>query len=320
MEPRHVSILAADELGRHTRELVERHVIESFDRRSSVAVDDLLQRARHTLSDRNSTSGAHLSSFSVLPAHVIIGTTVRFLDVFRVSDHCTFKLLVDTGKEQFAIQRRYSQFRALRQQLLWKVHASETAHAKGRVRRCPNGACQVLARQLATLKFPRRKLTLKLHRDDDLRTARERQMQLQQFIASTLAVYRMAPKRQVRCCVNLQCHVLNAIGSFLDIRDMGEEELAGWKSNSHDTASSDEVPLQDTPSCGVSGASSSSTTENDLNESPVPRDTSMLCLEELFTIMEDTERSQDTESVEIFGTPTFCSAASCEDSSKVYLL
>ncbi|CAI5739286.1 unnamed protein product [Hyaloperonospora brassicae] len=287
MEPRHVSALAADELVRHTRELVER--------RSSVAVDNLLQRTRHSLSDRMATSEAHLPSFSVLPDHVIIGTTVRFLDVFRVSDHCTFKLLVDTGKEQFAIQRRYSQFRALRQQLLRKVHASETAQEKGRERRCPNGACQVLARQLATLKFPRRKLKLKLHRDDDIRTARERQMQLQHFIASTLAVYRMAPKRQVRCCVNLQCHVLTAIGSFLDIRDLGEEEPAGWTSNSHGTASSDEVPLQDTPSCLVAGASSSSTTENDLNESPVPRDTSMLCLEELFTIMEDTEHSQDTE-------------------------
>ncbi|KAE9298536.1 hypothetical protein PR003_g23211 [Phytophthora rubi] len=31
-----------------------------------------------------------------------------------------------------------------------------------------------------------------------------------------LVVYRTAPKCQVRCCVNLQCRVLQALRAFLD--------------------------------------------------------------------------------------------------------
>uniref|UniRef100_A0AAV1V536 PX domain-containing protein n=1 Tax=Peronospora matthiolae TaxID=2874970 RepID=A0AAV1V536_9STRA len=293
MEPIHVPALTAKELSFHTRELVKRHVIESIDRHHSVPLDELLQCSRYTSKGRNSVTGTRFSCISMIPDYGIIGTTVRFLDVVRASDHCTFMLLVDTGKEQFVVQRRYSEFRELRQQVLRNAKVVETAAKKGRKRQCPNGACQLLAQQLAVLKFPRRKLKFGLHRDDDIKTARERQAPLQHFIEPLLAVYRMAPKRQVRCCVNTDCRVLNAVRLFLDIRDLGEEELAGWKSNSHGTTCSDEVSAQDIPPSVISSVSPLSTADTEPNESPSPRDTSVTCLDELYTIMEDTEHSLD---------------------------
>uniref|UniRef100_M4BT37 Uncharacterized protein n=1 Tax=Hyaloperonospora arabidopsidis (strain Emoy2) TaxID=559515 RepID=M4BT37_HYAAE len=293
MEPIHVPALTANELAVHTRELVMRHVIESIDHHHSVSLDELLQRSRYTSKGRNSMTGARFSCIGMIPDHGIIGTNVRFLDVIRASDHCTFVMLVDTGKERFVLQRRYSKFRELRQQVLRNAKVVEKAGKKGRKLQCPNGACQLLAQQLAVLKFPRRKLKFGLHRDDDIKTARERQAPLQHFIELILAVYRMAPKRQVRCCVNTKCRVLSAIRLFMDIKDLGEEELAGWKSNSHGTTSSDEVSVQDIPPSVISSVSPLSTADTDPDESPSLRDASVMCLEELYTIMEDTEHLQD---------------------------
>ncbi|KAL4151798.1 hypothetical protein PRNP1_008735 [Phytophthora ramorum] len=293
-----------DELAVDTRELVERHVAESFASHRPVSFDDALSRSHHTLRGRNSMpavlrlssdlGSSRLSSFGNIPGHEVIETSVRFVGVTRVSTHCEFRLHVDTGKENFVLQKRYSQFRDLRQQLLLDGK-SAAAGEKGRSGQCRSGACLQLAQQLALLKFPRRKMKFKLHRDGDVRIARERQAQLQNFVEMVLAVYRMAPKRQVRCCVNSQCRVLKAIRSFLDIKDLGEDLVPDWKSVSNGSSTGGDVPILDTPpSTGGTNPSPVSTSSSDAagsNGSPIPARTSAMCLEELYTITEDTEHA-----------------------------
>ncbi|OWZ24200.1 hypothetical protein PHMEG_000812 [Phytophthora megakarya] len=275
------------------RQLVERHVAESF----SQSFDDTLNRSHYKLLSRTNSmpvvrrlssdlGSSRLSSFGFIPGHEVIETSVRFLGVTRVHNHCAFKLHVDTGREQFELQKRYSQFRDLRQQLLLdrKVATTGEKHKDD----CRNGACTQLVHQLATLKFPRRKMKFKMHRDDDIKTARERQAQLQHFVDMILAVYRTAPKRQVRCCVNSHCKVLEAVRSFLDIHDLGEE-LSDWKATSNGTTSGDEVPILDTPPSTSSNPSPLGKTASGAgsDESPLQTRTSVMYLEELYTITED---------------------------------
>jgi hypothetical protein len=122
---------------------------------------------------------------------------------------------VETGRDQFTLQKRYSDFRELKQQLSVSTGLE-----------CRNGACIQLAQQLGTLKFPRRTLSIKIQRENGVRTARKRQVQLQHFVDLVLAVYRNAPKRQVRCCVNSKCRVLQAVRSFLEITDEDSDDMS----------------------------------------------------------------------------------------------
>ncbi|KAG7393715.1 hypothetical protein PHYPSEUDO_004478 [Phytophthora pseudosyringae] len=298
--------LLLDDLALDPRQIVERHVIESFAHHRPVSFDDSLRRTHRTLRGRNSMPAAvlrqssdlgssRLSSFGFMPGHEVIETSVRLLGVTRVDKHCAFKVHVDTGREQFVLHKRYSQFRDLRQQLLLVRKVAGAAGEKGRVGDCRSGACAQLAQQLAALKFPRRRMKFKMHRDDDVKTARERQAQLQHFVEIVLAVYRAAPKRQVRCCVNSQCRVLQAIRSFLDIKDLGDD-VPDWKSGSNCTdTSGDEVPILDTPpstsSSNPSPLSKATIDAAGSMESPIQGRTSAMRLEDLYTITEDLEHA-----------------------------
>lgn len=304
--------LLADELSFDHRELVQRHVAESFAHHQSLSFDDSLRRSQHTLRGRHSmpavvrlssdstaqfsssgqfSSSMRLSSFGMNPGHEVTDTSIRFLGVTRVDKHCEFRLQVDTGRDQYLLQKRYSQFRDLRQQLLIDGRAAAVKGQKPHGQ-CRNGACLQLAQQLAAMKFPRRKLRIKLHRDDDVRVARERTAQLQHFIELILAVYRTAPKRQVRCCVNAQCRVLKAIRAFLEIKDTEYDQLPDWKAASQGSNTTDEVPILDTPPSTSSVPSPLREAINDSvrsSDSPQPSRTSAMCLEELYTITEDPE-------------------------------
>lgn len=149
------------------------------------------------------------------PDHELANTRVRFVGVtrHRGAGHCEFLVQVDTGKEQFVVRKRYSEFRDLRQQLLAALKAGQ---------HCRGGACAQLA-QIEGVKFPRRKLRIGLKRSisggggGDLDTARDRVVLLQRFVEAVLRVYRMAPKRQVRCCLNAQCKMLGDVRGFLDL-------------------------------------------------------------------------------------------------------
>ncbi|KAL3666535.1 hypothetical protein V7S43_008168 [Phytophthora oleae] len=294
--------LRLEDLAIDPRQLVERHVNASFAHHSA-SFDDTLGRSHNKSRTRNSMPAAvqrpsselgssRLSNFGFIPGHEVLETSVRFLGVSRVHNHCAFKLHVDTGKEQFVLQKRYSQFRDLRKQLLLDSKVSDAFTGKGRQGDCRNGACIALVQELATLKFPRRKMKFKMLKDDDIRTARERQTQLQHFVEVLLAVYRTAPKRKVRCCVNSQCRVLKAIRAFLDIKDLGEDELLDWKSISNGTTSGEEVPILDTPPSTTSNPSPlSKAVIEACSTGSIERRTSAMCLEDLYTISEDLENT-----------------------------
>ncbi|RLN52674.1 hypothetical protein BBJ28_00022208 [Nothophytophthora sp. Chile5] len=297
------------------RNLVEQHVAAVCPRAASFDESATSRRGRLLQSGRQSTPGpirassdslgsTRASSFALIPGHEVIDTQIRVLGVTRVDSHCVFLLHVDSGKEQFVLQKRYSQFRALRQSLL----QAATTSSGPKQRQCRNGACLQLAQHIAAIKFPRRKLKLKLHRDDDMRTARDRSTQLQSFIEAILRVYRLAPKRQVRCCVNSQCRVLGDIRTFLDIKDLAEVDGADWKSQSDGSGSGTpdgSIPMLDTPPSTSSAASLSEESSTfhsggDAAQRRGPRDfppptrvsakgVSDLGLEQLFTITEDLE-------------------------------
>ncbi|KAI9907891.1 hypothetical protein PsorP6_003854 [Peronosclerospora sorghi] len=291
---------SVDDLNLDTRKLVETHVTESFAR---ISFDDALGRSHPILTGRNSMSAVfhkmtdfsttRHSSFGCIPGHEVIETSVRFLGVTRTDSHCAFQLHVDTGKKQFEIQKRYSQFRDLRQQLLLSAKAAGAGRETARKDHCHNGACQQLAQQLFALKFPRRKMKLFLHQGDEIKTAIQRQTQLQHFIESLLAVYRTAPKRQVRCCVNSQCRILKVIQSFLDIECSTEDEAHDWS------------PLNEVTTSCVTTLHETNTRDCS-NVSPGGFGKSAMCLEELHTITEDTELF---DSVETRDVSTFCSSA-----------
>ncbi|OWZ11206.1 hypothetical protein PHMEG_00015813 [Phytophthora megakarya] len=206
---------------------VGHHIADSFAQCRPMSFDHTLQNSHGLASQlalpakmdkRQLSDFNRLSSFGLLAGHEIVDTKVRFLGVVSVGDHCEYPLLIDTGIVKFTLHKRYSQFRALRQLLLGVCDEGK--------RKCRNGACFQLSQQLARIKFPRRKLRLKVHRDDEVRTAKERSTQLQFFVKTILEVYHTAPKRQVRCCVNSQCMILQSIRSFLDL---GSSQMSEWK-------------------------------------------------------------------------------------------
>ncbi|KAI9916754.1 hypothetical protein PsorP6_017940 [Peronosclerospora sorghi] len=243
----------------------------------------------HKMTDFSNTRH---SSFVCIPGHEVIETSVQFLGVTRTDSHCAFQLHVDTGKKQFEIQKRYSQFRDLRQQLLLSARAAlRRMELEGKLHE--RITATTLAQQLFALKFPRRKMKLFLHQGDEIKTAIQRQTQLQHFIESLLAVYRTAPKRQVRCCVNSQCRILKVIPSFLDIKCSTEDEAHDWSPLNEGTTSC-VTTLQET------------NTRDCSNVSPDGFGKSAMCLEELHTITEDTELF---DSVETRDVSTFCSSA-----------
>ncbi|KAE8879634.1 hypothetical protein PF004_g32751 [Phytophthora fragariae] len=69
------------------------------------------------------------------------------------------------------------------------------------------------------------------------------------------------------------------------------DELPDWKLviNSNGTTNCDDVPILDTPPSATSPISSPSNNASSCIESPIPVRSSAMCLEELYTITEDTE-------------------------------
>lgn len=146
-----------------TRQLVARHVAESFGNSRHLSFDDTLGRSQPLMGRsqqkkllRSSMPGAVLrmpsdlgnsrfSSFANIPGHEVIDTSVRFLGVTRVDDHCEFRVNVTTSRGNFVLQKRYSQFRDLRHQLLLDGKAASASADKRRNGDCRNGACQQLA-------------------------------------------------------------------------------------------------------------------------------------------------------------------------------
>lgn len=142
----------------------------------------------------------------------LTSTTVRFAGVAKKDAHCIYTLHIDTTAEQFVVNKRYSQFRAFRQQLFAMLQQGQ---------HCGNGPCKQLA-QLTQIKFPRRRLLQQWKRGADLAIARERLFLLQRFTDAMLRVYRLAPRRQLRCCVNTNCAAMEAVRSFLEISARGD--------------------------------------------------------------------------------------------------
>lgn len=285
-----MSALPADNSKPH--QLCERHIDDISVRHRHQSIDDSRRCLPDTLHCRNSLPtgklrlssdrrSSLLSSFGFIPGHEIIETSVRFVGVIRVAKHCEFQMHVDTGKEQFVLQKRFMQFRDLRHQLLLNSKIAAGEDEKVRKRVCRNGACSQIAQQLASLKFPRRKMKFKLHQNDDINTAKARQAELWYFVEFLLTVYRKASKRQVRCCVNSQCGVLKAIQSFLCIGDSSVESF-NWKAASDMTISDHEVPVLDCPLSPSSGVVAS----NALNEPSAQGYMPILRLKELSAIFE----------------------------------
>ncbi|DBA00705.1 TPA: hypothetical protein N0F65_001176 [Lagenidium giganteum] len=131
-------------------------------------------------------------------------THVRFVGVTKRVDHCIYVVHVDTGMEQFVINKRYSDFRSFRARVL----AMQQAYTQ-----C-SGPCRHLS-QLTQVKFPRRKF--QFSKQPNLELARDRSFYLQRFLQALLRIYRTAPRRQARCCVNSQCPLLALIVNFLNI-------------------------------------------------------------------------------------------------------
>uniref|UniRef100_K3WQ72 PX domain-containing protein n=1 Tax=Globisporangium ultimum (strain ATCC 200006 / CBS 805.95 / DAOM BR144) TaxID=431595 RepID=K3WQ72_GLOUD len=202
--------------------------------------------------------------------------------------HCVFVVQVDTGAEQFVIQKRFSQFRALRQQLFALLEANS---------HCGNGACRQLA-QLTQLKFPRRTLQVFGKKSADLAVARERLIVLQRFVDAMLRVYRMAPKRQLRCCANTNCIALDTIRAFLEIVNP-ENPLAMSNGSTASTATNDsDFKMSEERSFSSSSTSelNSSGVNNKRRGFPPPTRVTLQSpheaahqFEQLYPITEDTE-------------------------------
>ncbi|KAG7388246.1 hypothetical protein PHYPSEUDO_012904 [Phytophthora pseudosyringae] len=228
-----------------TRELVQCPVPDTFSHIRPRSLDDTLQNSQHLLHSHESLpaelparlslkSPSLLSSFGLIPGHEIINVTARLEGVERANNHCVFRILVDTGREEFTLQKRYSEFRDLREHLLMDDNKRSGSE-------CRNGACLQLAQQLRKIDFPRRQFKLKLYGDEDLQVAKKRQAQLQHFLDVVLAVYRTAPKRQVRCCVNSQCHAIKTVRSFIRIQDASRAQVADWKATSYESRGKDVI-------------------------------------------------------------------------------
>lgn len=141
-------------------------------------------------------------------------TAVRFVGVTSTNDHCAFQLHVDTGREQFVVSKRFSEFRGLRQQLAlsMQVHAH-----------CNSGPCKQLDAVLLTAKFPRRTLALSKSAKADANLASKRIDLLQVFVNALLRVYRSSHRRQQRCCMNARCSTAEAIRRFFGIASLSPD-------------------------------------------------------------------------------------------------
>ncbi|TYZ66188.1 hypothetical protein PybrP1_000705 [[Pythium] brassicae (nom. inval.)] len=164
-----------------------------------------------------SSGGSTTSSVEDNSGTPLSSASVRFVGVSRKDGHCVYMLHVDSGAEQFVVQKRYSQFRDFRQQLFALLLAE---------RHCAHGPCKQLA-QLSQLKFPRRTLLGAWKSGADLVLARERLVLLQRFTDAMLRVFRRSPKRQLRCCVNSKCAAMEAVREFLQIADAADAGGAG---------------------------------------------------------------------------------------------
>lgn len=171
----------------------------------SIASSSTSSAAFRPWSSAGSTASSAADDSSGSP---LTTTSVRFLGVSKKEAHCVYLVQVDTGAEQFVVQKRYSQFRDFRQQLFAMLASAQ---------HCGHGPCKQLL-QLTQLKFPRRRpLLAQWKKDADLTLARERLLLLQRFVEAMLRIYRMAPKRQLRCCVNMQCAAMETVCTFLQI-------------------------------------------------------------------------------------------------------
>ncbi|KAF1332160.1 Phox homologous domain, partial [Globisporangium splendens] len=256
---------------------------------------------RFSLSSSMSGSMRPSSLVSDVEAARLTATAVRFLGVSasnaptqkkkgsKKHTHCVYVVHVDTGAEQFVIQKRYSQFRELRQQLFALLETN---------RHCGNGACKQLA-QLTQLKFPRRTLQVFGKKSANLVVARERLVVLQRFVDAMLRVYRMAPKRQLRCCANTKCVAMDTIRAFLEITDP-ENMLAMSGGSTTSTATNDsDFKMQEERSPDSSSSASelnASSFNNKHRGFPPPTRASLQPphetahqFEQLYPITEDTE-------------------------------
>lgn len=213
-------------------------------------------------------------------------TAVRFVGVTSTNDHCAFQLHVDTGREQFVISKRFSEFRGLRQQLALSMQVR--AH-------CNSGPCKQLDAVLLTAKFPRRTLSLSKSAKADVNLASKRIDLLQVFVNALLRVYRSSHRRQQRCCMNARCSTAEAIRRFFGIAplssdnsDNNNEQLPLAVSLRSSTVSfSDDDERKSSDSVTLSGPRRSAS-----RDFPPPTRVSLETshqFDQLYTITEDTE-------------------------------
>eukprot|EP00644_Phytophthora_capsici_P001156 jgi/Phyca11/129731/e_gw1.86.111.1 len=172
------------------------------------------------------------SSFGLIPGHEIANVSARLVGIERDKKHCVYRMVVDTGSGEFSLQKQFSDFRQLRDNLLLIGKALGESTTNQTSSKCQTGACRELVHHLRKFDFPRRRFRDIMSGSEDVRTAIKRQTQLQHFLDDVLVVYRMAPKRQVRRCVNSQCHILQTIQSFFGINDH-HNHLSNWKAGSY---------------------------------------------------------------------------------------
>lgn len=218
---------------------------------------------------------------------LLTATNVRFIGVTKRDAHCVYMVHVDTGLEQFVIHKRYSQFRDFRLRIFTTLQQAQ---------HCGHGPCKQL-QQLTQVKFPRRKLQL-WKKGTDLIVARERLLLLQRFVEAMLRVYRMAPKRQLRCCVNANCPAMEEIRRFLQISSPMEHLLA-MSTGSVASAQSCDAELKKERSSSFEECSTSELNNNSSRRPsrglPPPTRASLQSestahqFEQLYPITEDTE-------------------------------
>lgn len=215
--------------------------------------------------------------------YALSSTAVRFVGVTSTNDHCAYQLHVDTGREQFVISKRFSDFRGLRQQLALSMQVR--AH-------CNSGPCKQLDAVLLTAKFPRRTLTLSKSAKADVNLAGKRLDQLQYFVNALLRVYRSSHRRQQRCCMNARCTTAEAIRRFFGIAPLSSDsnsrdQLPMAVSLRSSDALSDDDERKSADSLPVSGPRRSTS-----RDFPPPTRVSLETshqFDQLYTITEDSE-------------------------------
>ncbi|KAL3667604.1 hypothetical protein V7S43_007158 [Phytophthora oleae] len=225
---------------------------QSLDNGKSRHSSYLLQSHHSLPVSLSPSSSGRQSSCGFIPGHEIVNVSARLVGIERDENRCVYRMVVDTGSGEFSLQKQFSDFRLLRDHLLLDGKALGVSTTKQTGSECKTGACRELAQHLRKFNFPRRRLRDIMSGSEDVRTAMKRQTQLQHFLDVVLAVYRMAPKRQVRRCVNCQCHVFRTIQSFFGI-NVQHDQISDWKAVSYQT--SDEIASFDTPQSTALGSS-----------------------------------------------------------------